>query len=305
MNNLMSLPFSGLVVIFIILCLFVLSVILLFTVVGRYKVLAARSKGDPNKAPGFIRHVYNEYKSAYERFGDDTNTPVIIEDCISSRLGGMLLCERLLNNAVSLFVTLGLFGTFLGLSLSVQSLTKLLAGTNSSEWLSVLDNVGSGLLSALSGMGVAFYTSLVGVACSILLTILRAIFNPENERASLQTRLEIWLDNYIAVDLKTEAVRTEFDLAAKLIASMNAASSQIETSIGNATDALMKTSVSATSQLQAFDSTIGKFNKGIRDFSDLDYNLRGSIERLDLSVRELRSTLDVITRAMEGSNKNS
>ena len=51
-----------------------------------------------------------------------------------------------MNNAVSLFVTLGLFGTFLGLSLAVASLTELIGYSNTSEWLSVLDSVGGGLL---------------------------------------------------------------------------------------------------------------------------------------------------------------
>ena len=58
---------------------------------------------------------------------------------VGSRLGGLLLCERYLNNAVSLFVTLGLFGTFLGLSMSVSSLTELISLSNTSEGLSLLD----------------------------------------------------------------------------------------------------------------------------------------------------------------------
>ena len=46
-------------------------------------------------------------------------------------------------------------------------------------------------MSSLSGMGVAFYTSLVGVACSIVLTLLRAAFNPETLRQKLETQLEL------------------------------------------------------------------------------------------------------------------
>ena len=40
-----------------------------------------------------------------------------------------------------------------------------------------------------SGMGVAFYTSLVGVGCSIVLTLLRSIFSPQSEREKLETEL--------------------------------------------------------------------------------------------------------------------
>ena len=175
LNNLQNMPAAGFVVIVVILLLFVLSVVLLFHSYLRYKLLSGKAKGSAETARGFKGALLEEYVAAYKQYGQDVNTPAIITNTIGSRLSGLLLCERYLNNAVSLFVTLGLFGTFLGLSLAVVSLTELIGYSNTSEWLSVLDSVGGGLLSALSGMGVAFYTSLVGAGCSILLTILRTI----------------------------------------------------------------------------------------------------------------------------------
>ena len=123
MNNLSNMPTVGLVVMIVIGLLFVLAVLLLFHVFLRYKLLAGKAKGDPEKVRGFRAAVLAEYTNAYQKYGQDTNTPAIITDTVAAKLSGLLFCERFLNNAVSLFVTLGLFGTFLGLSISVAALT--------------------------------------------------------------------------------------------------------------------------------------------------------------------------------------
>ena len=165
------------VVIVMILMLFILSVVLLMTVSTSYrKQKKLATVGDTHRS-ALVRDVLQEFTAAYNTFGQETNTPAIITSVIHEDMSFFLFCERFLNNAVSLFVTMGLLGTFLGLSLSVSSLSQLLGST--ADWQNALNNMGSGLLSALSGMGVAFYTSLVGVGCSIILTILRSIFNPE------------------------------------------------------------------------------------------------------------------------------
>ena len=165
---------AGVVVIVVILALFAAAVALLCYVAARYKHLQDMI-GEDAEENDFLSYTIREYAAAYKRFGQDVNTPGIIADAMGVRLTGLLFAERFLNNAVSLFVTLGLFGTFLGLSLSVTALTQLIRYSNTSEWLSVLDSVGGGLMSALAGMGVAFYTSLVGAGCSILLTVLRTV----------------------------------------------------------------------------------------------------------------------------------
>ena len=232
MNMIKNMPASGVIVISIIAILFVLAVILLFYVRLRYRLLEGKASGTNQESRGFRSALLSEYTAAYKQFGQNVNTPAIITDVVSSRLGGLLLCERFLNNAVSLFVMLGLFGTFLGLSMSVTSLTELIGYSNTSEWLSVLDSVGEGLMSALSGMGVAFYTSLAGAGASILLTILRTILSPQAARERLETRLELWLDNEIAPTLVTEIAKDDSELVKRMVDAMNASAAEIRTAAG-------------------------------------------------------------------------
>ena len=302
-----NLPAGGFAVIVIIGLLFVLAVLILFITSARYRALARSSDGDGEGKRGFHKALLGEFSAAYQKYGRDVNTPAIISDVIGKKLGDLLLCERFLNNAVSLFVTLGLFGTFLGLSMSVSSLTELISYSNTEEWLSVLDSVGGGLMSALGGMGVAFYTSLVGAGCSIVLTVLRTIFNPQAEREKLETRLELWLDTEVAPTLATEAARDDADLVNNMIQALKTTADEVKMALGtaalaysdatkNAAAALVKAAGSNKTALEVFDKTVDKFNGGIHDFSEVDYNLRGSVERMDLAVRDLSAAMREINR---------
>ena len=299
MNVLASMPASGIIVIAAIAILFVLAVLLLFYTWGRYKGLAGMVKGGLDRNNGFLRFTVNDFADAYKKYGQDVNTPAIISNAVSTKLSGLLLCERFLANAVSLFVTLGLFGTFLGLSHSVSSLTELISYSNTSEWLSVLDSVGGGLMSALSGMGVAFYTSLVGVACSIVLTLLRSIFSPQAERETLEARLELWLDHTVAPTLPTERAKDESEMVQQMVHAMDSASKTMESALQKATGDLKTAIDSSRAPITAFNKTVDSFNGGVRDFSEFNYNLRGTVERLDVTVRDLVSGLREVSRILE------
>ena len=303
MNVLASMPASGIIVIAAIAILFVLAVLLLFYTWGRYKGLAGMVKGGLDRDNGFLRFTVNDFADAYKKYGQDVNTPAIISNAVSTKLSGLLLCERFLANAVSLFVTLGLFGTFLGLSHSVSSLTELISYSNTSEWLSVLDSVGGGLMSSLSGMGVAFYTSLVGVACSIVLTLLRSIFSPQAERETLEARLELWLDHTVAPTLPTERAKDESEMVQQMVHAMDSASKTMERALQNATGDLKTAIDSSRAPITAFNKTVDSFNGGVRDFSEFNYNLRGTVERLDVTVRDLVSGLREVSRILEKGGK--
>ena len=290
MNNIRNMPTAGIIVIVAILCLFILAILMLFAICIRYR-RCTRATAEGGDGDEFLRATVADYAAAYKSFGQDVNTPAIITSSIRARMGLELFCERFLNNAVSLFVTLGLFGTFLGLSLSVASLTELISYSNTSEWLSVLDSVGGGLMSSLSGMGVAFYTSLVGVACSIVLTILRAVMNPEGLRSALETELELYLDHRVAPTLATDRANDAADLINLMICGMNEAAASMNDTLSNTTDQLRRSLEDSRAQIAAFSNTVAAFNKGVRDFSEFDYSLRGTVERMDIAARDFVTSL--------------
>ena len=303
MSGLQSMPPVGLIVIVAIAALFALAVLLLFYVSARYKYLSSQVTGSLDKDNGFLRFVVNDFAEAYRKYGLEVNTPALVQNAVNVKMSGLLLIERFLNNAVSLFVTLGLFGTFLGLSLSVSSLTELIGYSNTDQWLSVLDSVGEGLMSALSGMGVAFYTSLVGVACSILLTLLRSVFSPQAQREKLETQVELWLDHSVAPTLPTEKAKDDEDLIRQMIRALDAAAESMDKTLKRSTDELKLTLAASQKPLEDFNRTVGSFNEGVRDFSEFNYNLRGTVERMDVCIRDLVSVLRSSARGLERSER--
>lgn len=303
MSKLSGMPVVGLVVIAVILALFALSVFLLLITSARYRHLASMVTGNVDRENGFMRFLVSDFADAYKKYGQNVNTPAIISNGISTKLSGLLLCERFLNNAVSLFVTLGLFGTFLGLSLSVSSLTELISYSNTSEWLSVLDSVGGGLMSALSGMGVAFYTSLVGAGCSIVLTVLRSVLSPQAQRELLEARLELWLDHTVAPKLPTDAAQDDSELVNKLVKAMETSAAEIEKSLKDTTNDLKRSILASRELLDGFDKTVDGFNSGVRDFSEFNYNLRGTVERMDVAMRDVVSAMRETAKSIERSGR--
>ena len=296
MSHWKEMPVGGAIVIVVIAALFVAAIIMLFHLYGRYRRYSRLISDGQEARNDFLRYTLDEFSAAYKLYGKDTNTPGIITEAMGTKLSGLLLLERYLNNAVSLFVTLGLFGTFLGLSMAVTSLTQLIRFSNTSEWLSVLDSVVGGLMSALSGMGVAFYTSLVGAGCSIVLTILRTIFNPQSQREKLATQMELWLDHDIAPTLPTRTAKDEAELVQRMIDALNQTADSMEKTLENAGDGLRQTMEGSKPYLVAFHQTVDKFNNGVHDFSEVDYNLRGTVERLDLAVRDLVGVMRQVAR---------
>ena len=197
-------------------------------------------------------------------------------------------------------MTLGLFGTFIGLSLSVSSLTEMLSFSTDSELLSVLD----GLMSALSGMGVAFYTSLVGVACSIMLTILRSIFSVQAARERMETKLELWLDHEVAPTLPTDAPKDDVELVHQLVMALDRSADNMDATLMNATNELRTAISSSRAPIAAMNKTVENFNNGVRDFSEFNYNLRGTVERMDVTVRDLVGSLREVSRSLERSGRS-
>ena len=303
MSKLSGMPVVGLVVIAVIFALFALSVFLLLITSARYRHLASMVTGNVDRENGFMRFLVSDFADAYKKYGQNVNTPAIISNGISTKLSGLLLCERFLNNAVSLFVTLGLFGTFLGLSLSVSSLTELISYSNTSEWLSVLDSVGGGLMSALSGMGVAFYTSLVGAGCSIVLTVLRSVLSPQAQRELLEARLELWLDHTVAPKLPTDAAQDDSELVNRLVKAMETSAAEIEKSLKDTTNDLKRSILASRELLDGFDKTVEGFNSGVRDFSEFNYNLRGTVERMDVAMRDVVSAMRETAKSVERSGR--
>lgn len=82
----------------------------------------------------------------------------------------------------------------------------------------------------------------------------------------------------------------------QMIGGLNAAANAINDALKGTTDELQQS-------LTGFNATVDCFNQGVRDFSEFDYNLRGTVEKMDVAVRDLTAAIRRVARNTEGSEK--
>ena len=72
---------------------------------------------------------------------------------------------------------------------------------------------------------------------------------------------------------------------------MNDAANSMDRTLQTAAGEFGKTMDTGRSYLGAFNKTVGSFNDGVHDFSEFNYSLQGTVERMDLAIRDLVSAL--------------
>jgi hypothetical protein len=136
---------------------------------------------------------------------DQLNTAAVIEGAYSHEkfyfLGLSLNCDfidnlcRILPN---LLLSFGLLGTFLGITTNLSSLSQTITQIDINDVRNLVEELNR----PLQGMGVAFTTSLIAIACSSLLTVLNLIWNTNVLKASLLSSLEDYIDNIFLPKIK-------------------------------------------------------------------------------------------------------
>ncbi|MGE5630382.1 MAG: hypothetical protein ACM3TR_04705 [Caulobacteraceae bacterium] len=294
-------------IIYAIMSIFIVSFATMLRVRGKYAALRRDLTGVGNRKDGRYKYqvlncIIDEYRAVSTASKTGANTQAIIEKNFCTRLKGLILGERFVKNSVSLMVILGLLGTFYGLSLSVGKLVELLTVSGDTDMLASMESIIFSLISSVRGMSVAFITSLAGIACSIVITLFGIIFSIEDMRQALMIQLEEYLDNTVELEISGQRESEVSILGRTMTASLNSFSSRVEGVFrGTMTDFAEKLALASSSietSSKCLEGTILKFNEALlsfrdntRDFSEFNYNLRGNIERMDVSFLDLKEAL--------------
>lgn len=299
--------------------IFAVSFITMLRVRGTYRRLqkelkSAEARRDSRFRSKILIDTVEDYRNVSINARGEINTQAIVEKNFTVRLKGLLLGERFVKNSVSLMIVLGLLGTFYGLTLSVGKLVELLSESGNSELLVGMDSVITGLISAVKGMAVAFSTSLAGVSGSIVITILSIIINIEEAKQGLMVQIEDYLDNVVEQEL-LPGKETELSRVSTAIAGcFNGFSLRVEdilretvldfsAKLSDASGNIMKASEGLEGTITRFEKALGVFSENTRDFSEFNYNLRGNIERLDVSFTNLKENLNETAEMISASHK--
>ena len=304
-----SMHISAIIIISLILLFFLFSVVFNLTLNVRYKKLrrdferqsasgrnAMAGAGDQASRPGLLdgaptifdrfseprfrsallRGAVSDFETAWSaQRGAEVNTQAIIENNFNNRMKSAILQENCARHSVSVMIVLGLLGTFIGLTISVQSLVLLFHDYDVTE---LLTSVESGLLSALSGMSTAFTTSLFGIACSVIITIMNVFMNPGQARERLMTGLEEYLDNTVSARLRAAA--------GDGYEKMN--------------EALRSTFIDFGEKIaERFDRSLTTLRDDVRGIEDVNNNLRNTIEHMDVSFVRIADAIKASTRHID------
>lgn len=146
--------------------------------------------------PRFINLLQQRFAKASQQI-ENVNTIALIDGVYHQETITFLNCnirceeaEYITKTIPNLLLAFGLLGTFLGITLNLNSISQIIntGGTN-------IVDLTSQLQQPLQSMGIAFITSLIGLLCASILTIINLKYNINLEKNSLLNNLEDYLDN--------------------------------------------------------------------------------------------------------------
>jgi len=284
LSNFALLDASAYVVIALILLLLGSAIAATFGLRARYRGLSQelrRSADGDFRAPVLVS-IVRETIEALERGAADVNTQAVVEHNFQTRMKGAMIAERFVKATTGLLIILGLVGTFYGLTLSIGRLVGLVAG-DASGGGDIAQGLTQGLTQALSGMSVAFTTSLFGIVSAILMTLVGVFLNVTDARVALMVEIESYLDNRLP--------QPQAQAQGGLPAGMHG--------VGNAAVLLANFErglSGSVSQLQAavaqFEAALHTFSGTTRDFREFNLHLKDNVQRLSLSFADLSNTLN-------------
>ena len=241
---------------------------------------------------------------------ESLNTTAIIDGSYSQErcliLGMSFSCEavdyftRLLPN---LLLSFGLLGTFLGITINLANLSQTITQADITDLTSLIEQLDK----PLQGMGVAFVSSLIAIACSALLTVLNLVWNTNLVKSSLLSFIEDYLDNiYLPqiqpvapIDIALERFSNDFSYM------LNNLSSTIENSITNAFSKIEKTAQTFEAAADTLEQSRfpDKLSSATTDLAIAQNQFSQSSLVLQRSTQSFENSLDGIQKVINKISK--
>lgn len=268
---------SGYLIISLILLVAVVAVVVNITIRRGYAAME-RELRPTGAGSGGLRHRFLKSVIRDAERSVDGGFQALVEHRFKQELGGALTAERFLKSAPGLTIVLGLIGTFYGLTLSIGKLVTLIAGDVSGV-AEITEALTTGLAGALSGMSVAFSTSLFGIIASVLLVLLNVFSNLADKRSSLLLNVEVHLDGLRGRDVQ----EADTDVSASKV--------QLDTRTAAAIETFGASVTKLQDSIAGFDAALIGFSENTRDFQEFNLHLKDNIQRMSLTFADLSDTL--------------
>ena len=306
LNSLFSLIPTYLFFLILIFIIFptIFGVVLRFTLYGKLKDLEKQVNKlvrDRNIfSAGIIDKIRQRFRDASERV-ETVNTTAIIDGIFRQekvKIIGVSISWEIVDRASrmlpNLLLTFGLLGTFIGITLNLNNISATLNQVEGTDINSLINE----LQQPLQGMGIAFISSLVAIACSAILTLTNIYRNTTALKLEIFSTLEDYLDNVYLPEIPSHSrldravdrmVSQQQDFLTRFHQNVTEA---VEASLGKVADKIAAGNKEATDLArqvyERFTETAGTLSHGATQF-------QYAVESLEKEVEKVQKAGDKIT----------
>ncbi|MFM6395954.1 MAG: hypothetical protein ACKPFF_04650, partial [Planktothrix sp.] len=206
---------------------------------------------------------------------EQVNTAALIDQAYSQEKVLGKSCEQIeywCRIIPNLLLAFGLIGTFIGITVNLGSLSHTISQSQATDVSQLVEE----LKEPLEGMAIAFITSLAGLLCSALLTVLNFLWNTSLAKYRLTVSLEHYLDNVYysslngqtRLDKVVKGMSSEFkDFLDRFgITVREAVESAMRDNIHQITKANVEASELALQVYRQLSNATGTLERGAREF---------------------------------------
>ncbi|QDZ40369.1 hypothetical protein FRE64_10635 [Euhalothece natronophila Z-M001] len=258
---------------------------------------------------GVIETIRSRFREASQEV-EEVNTSAIIDGIFRNEQINFFgitmrweVADRFSRIIPNLLLTLGLLGTFLGITLNLNNISTLLNQIEGDN----IDILVNELQEPLEGMGIAFLSSLVAVTCSAFLTLTNLAKNTTALKLQIFSTLEDYLDN---VYLPTIPSHSRLDRAVDRMVSQQQdflyrfhdnVTEAVEASLGKVANKIAEGNKEATDLArqvyERFSETAGTLAHGATQFQYAVESLEKEVTRIQEVGESVSQGATVFTEA--------
>ncbi|AFZ45949.1 hypothetical protein PCC7418_3845 [Halothece sp. PCC 7418] len=250
---------------------------------------------------GIIDKIRQRFRDASEKV-EAVNTTAIIDRVFRQERIQILgisvpweVADRFCRLLPNLLLTLGLIGTFVGITINLSNISTTLNQVDGTDIQNLIDE----LQQPLQGMGIAFISSLVALGCSVILILTNSYRNTTALKLKILSTLEDYLDNVYLPEIPSHS---RLDRAVDRMVSQQQefltrfhdnVTEAVEASLGKVADKIAEGNQESTDLAkqvyERFTETAGTLSHGATQF-------QYAIESLEQEVVKIQQVGDKLTQ---------
>lgn len=257
--------------------MFLLALLIHFTMYNKLKTIRNHLKTTGNLNVEPLKTLKEQYEQKQKR--ETVKVETFVQEQFSNwRIWQVSVVSliKMVQMTVSVFILLGVLGTFIGLTSSLGSID--LQG----------NDVVTGVASVLAGIDVAFYTSIVGMGFSLVMTVLLKVFNTEFMLTDIMLMTETRLEG------------TEEKGLQRLVS----VSEAIHTSIQQLQKSNQQSFQTIEAAFAGFQNYTSSLEQSAKDLAAFNHGLSDNLESFKQLFTHMQKVTDRFAAGTDNLNKN-